>query len=139
MADQFTRAQRSEIMRRVKGQNTSLELAVGTALRRAGLKGWRRHGRGVLGTPDFYRAQEKLAIFVDGCWWHGCRRCYRRPKSNTEYWDAKKARNVARRNAVTRGLRRSGWRVLRLWEHDVRSNRVERALLKFLRAVPGRI
>ena len=58
-------------------------------------------------------------MFVDGCFWHGCPRCYTRPKTNRKFWDAKFTRSYARDRQVNRELRKLGWRVLRIWEHDL--------------------
>lgn len=89
-------------------------------LRLAGITGWRRH-RPLLGHPDFAFRKQRLAIFVDGCFWHGCRWHCRMPQSNSEYWQRKLSRNAARDRSTTRLLRRSGWRVLRIWAHSLRS------------------
>ncbi len=86
---------------------------------RSGISGWHMHPEGVLGRPDFYFPQAKLAVFVDGCFWHGCPRCYRRPMSRTEYWDAKLQRNLLRDKSVSARLRAGGVSVLRLWEHEL--------------------
>jgi DNA mismatch endonuclease, patch repair protein len=79
------------------------------------LTGWRRH-YAILGTPDFCWPQKKIAIFVDGCFWHGCPRCYNSPKSNIEFWKAKIEVNRKRDRKVNRELRIKGWRVIRIWE-----------------------
>jgi DNA mismatch endonuclease (patch repair protein) len=95
--------------------NASTEMRLASALRRAGLSGWRRH-QPVLGKPDFVWPSEHLAVFVDGCFWHGCPQCYQRPRHNAAYWSAKVERNRARDRFVNRELRRVGWRVIRIWE-----------------------
>lgn len=82
--------------------------------------GWRMQGNDLPGRPDFYFPRKRLAVFVDGCFWHGCVRCYRRPHSSQEYWDSKVKTNAARDRRSRSRLRRMGWRTLRLWEHDVR-------------------
>jgi DNA mismatch endonuclease (patch repair protein) len=73
-----------------------------------------------MGKPDFVFASSKLAIFVDGCFWHGCPQHGRSPTSNTEYWQTKLKRNQVRDRLVSRTLRKGGWSVLRVWEHDLR-------------------
>ncbi|MBL9180014.1 MAG: very short patch repair endonuclease [Verrucomicrobiaceae bacterium] len=82
--------------------------------------------------PDFVFRRERLAVFVHGCFWHGCAEHYRRPKANRKFWDAKIARNMERDAAVTKALRKAGWRVLCLWEHELAKKR-ERRLLARLR------
>ncbi len=87
-------------------------------MRKHGITGWRR--RVVLsGKPDFVFARQRVAVFVDGCFWHGCPKHCRMPKGNRSYWAAKIGNNIARDALVTRRLRRAGWRVLRVWEHEL--------------------
>jgi len=117
MPDVFTKAKRSDVMSRIRGRgNKETELALMKLLRRHHITGWRRHQK-VFGKPDFLFRRNRLALFVDGCFWHRCPRCYRRPKSNRKFWDAKIARNRERDRQVTHELRRLGWRVIRIWEH----------------------
>lgn len=133
MADDLTPAQRSYAMSRVRSRgNATTELRVVQLLRSRGLAGWRRH-QPLPGRPDFSFRREKVAIFVDGCFWHGCPRCFRMPATNVEYWETKIARNVARDRRTTRELRGKGWTVVRVWEHSLREpdrvvSRVRRAL-----------
>lgn len=100
-------------------------------LKRHGIKGWRRHRR-VSGTPDFCWPGQKIALFVDGCFWHGCPRCYKVPKSNVLYWQSKVAANRRRDRRADSLLRKRGWTVLRVWEcrlHDKRTiTRIRKAI-----------
>src|SRR6266496_394285 len=122
MADNLTRQQRSMAMSSIRARgNKQTEVALARLLRSAALKGWRRHTK-LPGCPDFSFATNRVAIFVDGCFWHGCPRCYRRPGSNRRYWDQKIARNRQRDRDVTRTLRRLGWQVIRIWGCTLRSN-----------------
>lgn len=136
-----TREERSRIMRAVPSKNTSVERALRKALRSAGLRGYRLHNHRVPGTPDVVFGQQRLAVFVDGCFWHGCSRCYREPKSRQEYWTMKVRRNRDRDATVNKECKVAGWRVVRLWEHEVlrtpqiAAERVVRALRT--RAVKG--
>ena len=119
MPDVFTKAKRSDVMSRIRGSgNKDTELALIKLFRQHRITGWRRHQK-VFGKPDFSFREKRLAVFVDGCFWHGCPRCYSRPKSNRKFWDAKIARNRERDREVTLELRRLGWRVIRIWEHDL--------------------
>lgn len=68
---------------------------------------------------DFVFPMKRLVVFVDGCFWHGCAKCYRRPSSHTDYWDAKVAKNRARDVEINARLKDEGWRVLRIWEHQL--------------------
>src|SRR6476469_62546 len=98
MSDVFTKEKRSEVMSRIRGKgNKDTELAMILILRRHHISGWRM-GQRVLGKPDFVFPKQKVALFVDGCFWHrhpGCRFCYI-PKSRTEFWLPKFERNVVR-------------------------------------------
>ncbi len=99
---------------RSKG-NATTELRLAAALRFFGLSGWRRH-LPLPGKPDFAWRKERLVVFVDGCFWHGCPRCYRAPTHNAAFWKAKVEGNQRRDRRVTRQLRERGWSVIRIWE-----------------------
>lgn len=121
-------------MSRVLGRgNKTTEEALLRLLRADRITGWRRH-LSIPGRPDFVFLSEKVAVFVDGCFWHGCPKCYRRPKSNRKFWDKKREGNMARDKRVNRQLRRQGWKVIRIWQHSLRKspqtclNRIRRAL-----------
>jgi DNA mismatch endonuclease, patch repair protein len=100
--------------------NKATELKLVAILRAAGIIGWRRH-QSLLGHPDFIFRRQRLAVFVDGCFWHGCPRHCRVPRGNRQYWQRKIALNSARDRRVTRLLRSRGWRVLRIWGHALAS------------------
>lgn len=107
---------RSQMMSRIRGRgNKETEVALAKLLRRHGIKGWRRH-QPVFGTPDFIFPKFRLAVFVDGCFWHGCPKHGTKPKSHRAYWWRKLARNKKRDQLVTRTLRRAGWHVIRIWD-----------------------
>jgi DNA mismatch endonuclease (patch repair protein) len=119
--DIVDKATRSRIMAAVRSKgNRSTEGALRARLARAGLRGWRVCPDDVEGKPDFVFHRGRLAVFVDGCQWHGCPRCYRPPRSNVAYWSAKVRGNRARDKSVTRSLRRARWKVLRVWEHELK-------------------
>jgi DNA mismatch endonuclease (patch repair protein) len=110
--------------------------------RAEGWSGWRRQRKvgGLIAggrfqvRPDFVFTARRLAVFVDGCFWHGCPRHGTRPRGNAAFWRAKFRRNRERDRRDTRNLRRAGWKVLRLWEHELKP-RARRALLAKLRKV----
>jgi len=121
--DRLSKAARSVTMSRIRGRgNRSTELALRLALVRAGLSGWRLHPSDVVGRPDFWFDAERLAVFVDGCFWHCCSRCrIPIPANNRMYWKAKLTNNKRRDRAVTRILRAEGIQVRRIWEHELRT------------------
>lgn len=98
--------------------NGTTELKLAALLRTNCIFGWRR-SRLLFGKPDFTFSQQKLAVFVDGCFWHGCPLHGTQPKQNAEFWREKILRNQARDRLVARTLRARGWRVLRIWEHEL--------------------
>lgn len=119
MADVFTVQKRSEVMSRIRGKgNASTEKRMIQLFREHGIKGWRRNWP-LPGKPDFVFPKLRVALFVDGCFWHRCPMCYRQPATNAEFWEAKITRNVARDKEVNRELKMLGWRVARVWEHTL--------------------
>lgn len=107
-------------MSHIRGRgNKDTELALAKIFRRFGVTGWRRNQK-VFGKPDFVFPKLILAVFVDGCFWHGCPKHATHPKQNAAFWARKLRANKARDRLVTRRLRRAGWRVVRLWEHELR-------------------
>ena len=122
MADVFTKAKRSEVMSRIRGRgNKDTELALMKLLRRHHVTGWRRN-QTVFGKPDFVFPKARLALFVDGCFWHSCPTHGTVPTTHRAFWIKKFASNKARDRRVNRELHRLGWHVLRLWEHELRGD-----------------
>jgi DNA mismatch endonuclease (patch repair protein) len=111
--------ERSSLMARIKRVNTAPEVALRKALHRAGFRYRLRSGHRLPGRPDIVLARFRIAIFVDGCFWHGCRIHGSRPKTNSSFWATKIATNKKRDARCTRVLRRLGWIVIRAWEHQI--------------------
>lgn len=105
-------------MRAIRGKNTKPELALRKALFAEGIRGWRCHYRRAPGTPDIAWPGRKVAVFVDGAFWHG-HPSRHKPGRSGAYWDEKIARNVERDRAVDRALAQQGWAVVRLWDFEV--------------------
>jgi DNA mismatch endonuclease, patch repair protein len=119
MADVFSIKKRSSVMAAIRSKgNKDTELRLVAIFRTAGIIGWRRNQL-LLGRPDFVFREKRLAIFVDGCFWHGCPKHGRKPSSNRSYWLPKLRRNRRRDKMVNRALSQQGWAVLRLWEHEL--------------------
>lgn len=125
---------RSEQMARIKGFDTSPELALRRALWARGLR-YRLKIRTPGGRPDVVFHKDRVAVFIDGCFWHGCPLHYARPRSREGFWSAKLTENIDRDFRQSMALQAAGWCVLRLWEHEVvldvsgAAGRVERALI----------
>jgi DNA mismatch endonuclease (patch repair protein) len=145
MPDVFTKAKRSQVMSRIRGRgNRATELALMRIFRADGITGWRRHislsvdqrkpEKKLRVRPDFVFPRLKLAVFVDGCFWHSCSKHATKPKNNAVFWRRKLAANKARDQLVTRLLRKNGWQVLRLWEHDLTGKRHLRVLTRIRKA-----
>ena len=134
MGDIFTKAKRFEVMSRVRSRgNRSTELRMISIFRSHGISGWRRN-RPVFGRPDFVFPAERVAVFVDGCFWHGCPWHGRVPASNVAFWTKKFEANQRRDRLVTRTLKRLGWRVVRVWEHAL-SGDVRRVAARVMAAL----
>jgi DNA mismatch endonuclease, patch repair protein len=161
MPDIFTKAKRSAVMARIKSRgNKDTELVLAKLFREHKITGWRRHweirGRAVLPhrrargkaaqqrrptgkfsvRPDFVFKAARLAVFVDGCFWHGCPRHATQPKSNRAFWRDKLLGNRRRDRNQSRTLRRAGWRVVRIWECALRRSPA-RCLARVQRALAG--
>ena|SRR5215831_20956309 len=112
--------------------NLTTEIGLARLLRSTHIKGWRRH-QPLAGKPDFIFEQKRLAVFVDGCFWHGCPKCYRMPEDNRAYWSQKVTKNRDRDKRNTQELRADGWRVIRIWEHALKNPRGRATVLVRLR------
>lgn len=135
MSDVFTSGKRSLVMAAIRSRgNKDTEVALALLLRRHKITGWRRH-MSLFGRPDFVFPKLRLAIFVDGCFWHGCPQHGTKPKNNAEFWMNKLASNQARDRLVTRTLRGRGWRVVRVWEHELRRKNEARLVIKLHRVL----
>lgn len=138
MTDWLSKQQRSLNMSSIRSVgNKTTEQRVASLLRRSGLTGWRRHLK-LPGKPDFTFRRERVAVFVDGCFWHGCPSCYRLPGDNRPYWREKLASNRRRDRRANRELRIEGWAVLRVWEHLLESNAGQERCVTKLKSLLGR-
>jgi len=134
VTDVLSKAKRSQVMAAIRSEgNRATEGRLVAILREHGVTGWRR-GQCLPGRPDFVFRRQKVAVFVDGCFWHACRWHCRMPKSNQTYWEPKISRNRRRDKEINQLLRERGWRVCRLWEHALRTPAL---VMSRLRAVLG--
>lgn len=118
LLDNISKEKRSKIMSCIRSKNTKPEITIRKMIWSKGFR-YRIHNRSVFGTPDISNRSRNIAVFVDGCFWHGCPRCYKEPKTNVDFWRSKIIRNRARRDTVKKQLRKEGWRVLEFWEHHI--------------------
>ena len=126
MTDTFSKQERSKIMRAVKSKgNKSTELRLIALFKEHGIKGWRRNFK-LPGRPDFVFPKQRVVVFADGCFWHGhgCRNT--KPSDNAAYWQAKIGRNQQRDQEVTAVLVQKNWRVVRIWECEIKRGEMQK-------------
>ena len=123
MVDIFPEETRSRIMSKIRGTDTSPEMLVRRGLFKNGYRYRVNYWfKGLRFKPDIVMISRKVCIFIDGCFWHKCPICYRQPKSNKRYWIAKINRNMRRDKKQNKFLEKQGWRIIRVWEHEVMSD-----------------
>lgn len=133
MADNLTAEQRKRSMSRIRARDTGPEILLRKALWATGVRGYRTHVPAVAGRPDICWQGRRIAVFVDGAFWHGHPSAFRAGKSGG-YWDVKIARNIARDRATDERLRSEGWTVLRFWDFEVRKD-IDRCIRDILAAL----
>jgi DNA mismatch endonuclease (patch repair protein) len=133
MADVLTPEQRSRCMSRIRGRDTRPEIVIRKALWSLGCR--YRVNYGLPGKPDIVFTRQHLAIFIDGCFWHRCPLHFQAPATNARFWEAKIEGNVRRDREVDARLATGGWSVLRIWEHEAKTDQEEviQAILERLR------
>ena len=122
--DNLPKAVRFRVMSNNRSRGTkSTERRFRSLLVRSGTRGWRLgHASDLPGGPDFIFPQDHVAVFVDGCFWHGCGKCRSIPQTNRTFWSAKIRKNRRRDRLVVRALSARGWKALRVWEHELKQN-----------------
>lgn len=132
MADTFSPDVRSRVMSRIRSKDTSPELILRKALWNRGYR-YRIHYK-LPGTPDIVFIGKKVAVFIDGCFWHKCPKCYVEPKSNLEYWLPKLERNAEKDKMNNDALGKKGWNVIRIWEHEIKED-VEKSIQAIIEVI----
>lgn len=136
MTDVLSKKQRSYNMSRIRSKNTLPELILRKTVLRSGLRGYRLHYK-LVGKPDIVFPKRKIVIFIDGCFWHKCPKCFIPPRTNEVFWTAKINSNVKRDKVVNRELREKGWKVLRIWEHELGNEKnVKRKIIDRICSAP---
>jgi len=120
-------------MQSIKSENTSLEKKVFKNLWKRGLR-FRRNVKDLPGKPDIAIKKYKLVVFLDSCFWHGCKKHCRYPLTNKDYWHSKISKNIKRDREVTDYYLTNNWNILRVWEHDLKNNfnKTIRNIIKFV-------
>jgi len=121
MTDVLTKEQRAYNMSKIRGKNTGPEVKLRKMLWSEGVRGYRIHYK-LPGKPDIVFTNKKIAIFIDGCFWHKCTVCFQEPETRKEFWMKKIQSNIDRDKNVDEQLTNKGWVVIRFWEHEVRKN-----------------
>lgn len=130
--DNLTKDQRRKNMQNIRSSGTKPEVIIMTALKKQKVY-FTAHVKEVFGCPDIVFKRKKIAVFVDSDFWHGNKKRFIMPKTNEEYWTKKIKRNIQRDKEVNLYLKTSGWKVIRLWEHDVKKH-TDKCVIKILRA-----
>jgi len=119
--DIFSRKKRSEIMSKVRNKDSKIEILFRKEIWKAGFR-YRKNPANYFGKPDLVLKKYKTVIFVDSCFWHGCKRHREFPKTRKKFWENKISGNIKRDKKVNLHYKKEGWKTIRVWEHDVEKN-----------------
>ena len=136
MADTVSKIKRREIMQSVRSKDSKIEIAFRKVLWQAGYR-YRKNVNDYFGKPDIVLKKYRTVIFIDSCFWHGCPKHLRVPKSNVDYWSNKIKKNKQRDEAINREYKNSGWQVVRIWEHDIKTS-LEETMRKLAQILDSR-
>ncbi len=117
--DTVSKKKRSEIMSRVRSRDSMMEIVFRKELWRRGFR-YRKNSKKYLGKPDIVLPKHKTVIFLDSCFWHGCKKHCRFPETRATFWKEKIVRNKARDRLVNRNYKKTDWKIVRIWEHDLK-------------------
>ncbi len=121
MTDNVSKKRRSEIMGKVRSQDSKMEVKFRKALWRTGFR-YSKNAKDYFGKPDLVLKKYKTVIFIDSCFWHGCKKHCRVPADNRKYWVDKIERNKKRDKQVNQHYRKKSWNILRVWEHEIQKD-----------------
>ena len=122
MTDIVSKKKRSEIMSKIKSKDTKIEVEFRKAIWQAGFR-YRKNPKGYFGKPDLVLKKYKTVIFIDSCFWHGCKKHCRIPATRKNYWIPKIERNKQRDKEVNRHYKKIGWKIIRVWEHNINNEK----------------
>lgn len=129
--DMFSKQKRSEIMSKIRSKDTKLEIAFRKALWKKGLR-YRKNSNKYFGKPDIVLKKYKTVIFLDSCFWHGCKKHCRIPVTRKKYWETKIKRNKQRDKEVNQYYKKMSWKIFRTWEHEIKKD-LDKAIFKILK------
>ena len=124
MTDTVSKKKRSEIMSKIKSKDSKIEVEFRKAIWKAGFR-YRKNPANYFGKPDLVLKKYKTVIFIDSCFWHGCKKHCRLPATNKKYWNEKIERNKKRDKEVNRYYKKIGWKVVRIWEHNLKKKSIK--------------
>ncbi|MDP3999268.1 MAG: very short patch repair endonuclease [bacterium] len=132
--DTVSKQKRSEIMSRIKSRDSKIEALFSKALWKRGFR-YRKNSGTYFGKPDIVLKRHETVIFVDSCFWHGCKKHCRIPTNHKTYWKQKIAKNTARDKEVSKYYKKQGWKIFRIWEHEIKKNpsKAVNEIVKFLK------
>lgn len=131
MADIFSKKKRSEIMSNVRNKDSKIEIAFRKALWKEGFR-YRKNVSGYFGRPDLVLKKFKTVIFIDSCFWHGCKKHCKMPTTNEMFWNNKINKNIERDKNVNKHYKVIGWKVIRIWEHKLKKGEFDLELKKII-------
>jgi DNA mismatch endonuclease (patch repair protein) len=121
VVDIFSKTKRSDIMSKVRNKDSKIEVTLRKALWEKGFR-YRKNSTKYFGKPDIVLPKYKTVVFMDSCFWHGCKKHSSVPSTRTEFWKKKIARNKERDKEVNRHYKKESWQVIRVWEHDLKKS-----------------
>lgn len=127
MADTVSKKKRSEIMKAVKSKDSEIEVKFRKAIWKSGFR-YRKNPTKYFGKPDLVFKKHKTVIFIDSCFWHGCKRHCRLPSSNKKYWIEKIERNKKRDKKVNQHYKKLEWKIVRFWEHEIKKFNINKLI-----------
>ncbi|MCX6762022.1 MAG: very short patch repair endonuclease [Candidatus Moranbacteria bacterium] len=136
MTDIFSKKKRSEIMSKVRSKDSKIEIEFRKKLWKAGFR-YRKNSTKYFGKPDIVLPKHKTVIFIDSCFWHGCKKHGSMPQTRKKFWETKIDRNKERDKEVNRQYKKLGWKIFRIWEHDLK--RIDKSAEKLSLFIKGAI
>ena len=131
MADIFSKKKRSEIMSKIRSKDSKIEIEFRNALWKEGFR-YRKNVNGYFGKPDLVLKKYKTVIFIDSCFWHGCKKHCKMPETNKKFWENKIERNKQRDKEIKKYYKKIGWKIFRVWEHDINKN-LDKIIIKIVK------